>query len=72
MCKTKYEQTSLLNSRNTLLMSFQNIDNDLIKQVVAKLVQASHPSKIILFCSCAWIENNQQTHLIYQDVFGLY
>ncbi len=34
-------------------MSFQNIDNDVIKQVVAKLVQASHPSKIILFGSCA-------------------
>lgn len=34
-------------------MSFKNTNSDLIKQIVAKLVQASHPAKIILFGSCA-------------------
>jgi predicted nucleotidyltransferase len=34
-------------------MSFTNIDNDLIKQIVEKLVQSAHPTKIILFGSCA-------------------
>ena len=34
-------------------MSPKKIHEELIKQIVAKLVQASHPKKIILFGSCA-------------------
>lgn len=34
-------------------MNFKKVDSDLIKQIVAKLVQASHPKKIVLFGSCA-------------------
>lgn len=30
-----------------------HVDNDLIEHIVAKLVQSAHPTKIILFGSCA-------------------
>lgn len=34
-------------------MSFTKIPDDLLKQIVARLIQASQPKKIILFGSCA-------------------
>lgn len=34
-------------------MSSKKNHDDLLKQIVAKLVQAAHPKKIILFGSCA-------------------
>lgn len=34
-------------------MSFKKIHEDLLKKIVARLIQASQPKKIILFGSCA-------------------
>ncbi len=34
-------------------MVYKKVNDDLIKQIVVKLVQASQPKKIILFGSCA-------------------
>ena len=39
-------------------MGFKNIDSELLKKIAAKLVQASNPTKIILFGS--WARNEMR------------
>lgn len=44
-------------------MSTHNVNNVIIKQIVEKLVQASHPIKIILFGSCARNEMKEDSDI---------